>query len=185
MPQQSASAIKTLIISDKFILWVHSEHTQSLASCKFDFGINALHSKVFCWERDGGKGKTPLFIRYGISQKYLLAIFKLFHCSQNVSLTLHKNSIIIHVFFYTHMHIYGTYIKICKEYTRNIQGMCNSMNTNSYLAPTWVLLTWVDPGLMLSPDLGSSWSVLNRGCDPNLATAPKFTWDHTCKDLLV
>lgn len=41
-----------------------------------------------------------------------------------------------------------------EEYARNMQDMCNSMNKNPYLAPTWVLLTWVDPGLMLSSNLG-------------------------------
>lgn len=43
------------------------------------------------------------------------------------------------------------------EYAWNVQGMCNSMNKNPHLSHTWVLLTWVDPGLMLSSNLGSSW----------------------------
>lgn len=66
------------------------------------------------------------------------------------------------------------------ECARNIEAMCNSMNTNPYLALT---LAWVDPGLTLSSNLCPFWSVENRGCDPNLATAPKFTLDHTLKDL--
>lgn len=83
------SAIKTLIISDKFILRVHSEQQQkkSLASCKFDFGINALHFKGFWWEWGGGgdrgaaSGTSALESLKNIFELYLngFIIFKMFH----------------------------------------------------------------------------------------------------------
>lgn len=55
------------------------------------------------------------------------------------------------------------------------------MSINPYLTPTWVLLAWVGASLVLSPNVSLEQGEWSLRAPRDLATARKFTWDHTSK----